>query len=256
MQKQQEQVIQLLKEKRLVKVISGINNFDLDRVGQVVRAATVAGAGAVDVAARHDVVRQTRQITDLPIFASSINLQDLAIAAANGADVAEIGNFDALYNDGFYLSAEEVLHLAEKTLALVSNDTLVSVTIPGYLSIEAQIRLAERLAFLGVHMLQTEGASKVITLTREVQLLESKEKAALTLENTQALCQAVSIPVMSASGIQVNNVQEAFKRGAAAVGIGSAVNRLHTEEDMVDVLMAIMSQVQELHQQKMVGLAS
>lgn len=256
MQKQQEQVKTLLSERRLVKVISGIDNFDLDRIGQVVRAATVAGAGAVDVAARQDVVRMARQTTDLPIFASSINPQDLAIAAANGADVAEIGNFDALYKDGFYLTAEEVLKLTEQTQTLLPKGTLLSVTIPGYLSVEAQIRLAECLAERGVEMLQTEGASRVITLTREVQLLSVEEKALLTLENTRALCRAVSIPVMTASGIGVHNVQDAFLTGASAVGIGSAINRFANEEDMTEVLMLIMAQVAVLESPARQVLAS
>ncbi len=252
MNKQQEQVKQLLQQKRLVKVISGIDNFDLDKVAQTVRAAAVAGAGAVDVAARADVVRLARQSSDLPVFASSTNPQDLAIAAANGAHVAEIGNFDALYKDGFYLSAEEVLKLAEQTRALLSSDTLLSVTIPGYLSVEAQVRLAEQLQAIGADMIQTEGASRVITLTREVQILDAEEKARLTMENTAALCRTVSIPVMTASGINVDNIQEAFRLGAAAVGIGSSVNKLASEEDMVLVLSQMMHQVALLGQETVV----
>lgn len=256
MNMQQEQVIKLLQEKRLVKVISGIGNFDEDRVGQVVRSATVARAGAVDVAARQDLVRLARQTTDLPIFASSINPQDLAIAVEHGADVAEIGNFDALYNDGFYLTAEEVLRLTEKTLALLSEEALLSVTIPGYLTPDAQVRLAERLESMGVAMIQTEGASRVITMTREVQLLSPQEKTLLTLENTRTLCQAVCIPVITASGIHADNVQAAFQAGASAVGIGSAINRLHTEEDMVEALSAIIRQVALLGTSSSLELAS
>lgn len=256
MYKQQEQLIKLLQEKCLVKVISGINNFDLDQIAQVVRSATVAGAGAVDVTARHDVVRLARQLTDLPIFASSINPQELAIALENGADVAEIGNFDALYKDGFYLSAEEVLKLTEKTLALIPQNALVSVTIPGYLSVEAQVRLAEQLGSLGVTMLQTEGASRIINMTKEVQLLSATEKATQTLENTKALVKATSTPVMTASGIAANNILEAFQAGASAVGIGSAVNSLYTEEDMVETLMLMMTQVQLLKRANKLELAS
>jgi hypothetical protein len=244
--KQQEQLMTLLKEKRLVKVISGISNFDTDRVGQVVRSATIAGAGAVDVAARQDVVKMARQITDLPVFASSIYPEELAIALEAGADVAEIGNFDALYKDGFYLTAEDVLKLTEKTLALLPKDVLISVTIPGHLSIEAQVRLAQRLEEMGVTMLQTEGASRVVDMTRKVQLLSAEEKVQLTLENTRVLCNAVSIPVMTASGIHAGNVQEAFLSGAAAVGIGSAVNILQSDVEMVEVLNAIMAEVAQL----------
>jgi len=256
MNKHHTRLKQLLTEKRLVKVISGINNFDPERVAQVVRSAAVAGAGAVDVAARHDIVLLARQITDLPVFASSINPQDLAVAVANGANVAEIGNFDALYNDGFYLTADEVIQLTRQTQALISKDALLSVTVPGYLSVEAQVRLAESLQEMGVSMLQTEGASRVITLTKEVQLLPPEDKARLTFENTCALCKAISVPVMTASGIHAGNVQEAFQSGASAVGIGSAVNRFHTEEEMVDALMLIMQQVAVYEDAKLSVLAS
>ena len=40
-----------LKEKRAVKIISGINNFDLTSVASVCRAAQIGLASAVDVAA-------------------------------------------------------------------------------------------------------------------------------------------------------------------------------------------------------------
>jgi 2-keto-3-deoxy-6-phosphogluconate aldolase len=240
---QQEQLFQALQGRRLVKVIAGIDNFDLERVAQVVRAATAAGAGAVDVAARADIVELARQLTDLPIFASSVTPEDLATAIASGADVAEIGNFDALYKDGFYLSADDVVKLTEQTRNLLPKGTPLSVTIPGHLSMESQVRLAQHLESMGVTMLQTEGASRVITLTKEVQLLPAEEKARLTLENTEVLAACVSIPVMTASGVTVDNVLDGFKVGAAAVGVGSTVNRLTTEADMVEVLTAMMQQV-------------
>lgn len=243
-QSQLKQLQQALAEKRLVKVISGIDNFDLDRVGQVVRAATCAGAGAVDVAARPEVVGYVRQLTSLPVFASSVSPQALAEAVTHGADAVEIGNFDALYKEGFYLTAEEVIRLTEQTLSLLPPGTFRSVTVPGHLSVEAQVKLAQQLEKLGVHLLQTEGASRVVSVNREVQRMSAEEKARLTLENTRTLAASVNIPVMTASGIDAGNVVEAFDAGAAAVGIGSAVNRLAGEQKMVAALQIILAAVE------------
>jgi Protein of unknown function (DUF561) len=245
MNQQQEQLLTLLRQKCLVKAIAGIDNLDENRVLWVVRAAGLAGAGAVDVAAQPEIVRLAKANTDLPVFASSIHAEALALAVEAGADAAEIGNFDALYKDGFYMTAEALLALTENTQALLPKETPLSVTVPGYLSIDAQILLADQLQSMGVTMIQTEGASRVISVTRTVQLLPADEKAQLTLQNTQVLCRVVSIPVMTASGINLENIQEAFTMGASAVGIGSAVNRLASQAEMVTALQAMMKAVSE-----------
>ena len=234
---------QALQQRSLVKVIAGIDNTDLDRVSQVVQAATQTNAGSVDVAATETVVRLTRQLTDLPVFASSVTPEALAQAVENGADAVEIGNFDALYAQGFYLGAQDVIELTEKTLALLPTDTLLSVTIPGHLSLEAQISLAQKLEAMGVDMLQTEGASSVVTITREVQLLSTADKVALTLRNTHALSQAVSIPIITASGMSAETVSAALENGASAIGVGTAVNRLAQTSEMVTVLEEVMTAV-------------
>ncbi len=243
MNPQQQQLQTLLQAKRLVKVIAGIDNVDRERVQKVVDAATIADAGAVDVAARADIVSMVRQATKLPVFASSVNPKELLLAIQHGADVAELGNFDALYKQGFYLTAEEVLQLVRQTRTLLSDKAMLSVTIPGHLSLEAQVRLAQKLHAEGVTLFQTEGASRVVTTTRTVELLSPEDKVRLTFENTQALCRAVPCAVMTASGLHAGNVNQAFLMGASAVGIGSAVNQLESQTEMVTVLREIMNQV-------------
>lgn len=238
------QVLQQLKNQKFVKIISGIDNFDLDKVGQVVRAATVAGASGVDVAARQDIVQLARQTTHLPVFASSINPQDLALAVANGADVAEIGNFDALYKAGNFLTYSDVLSLTEQTLSLIPRDALVCVTIPGFLPMEAQIRLAQAVEVLGVAMIQTEGINKEITSNnRMLAEMSATDKANASFKCTAELVNAVSIPVMTASGISSQNATEAFEYGASAIGVGSAVNRLMMEDTMVEEILRIVTRV-------------
>ena len=44
-----QEIIRLLDEKQLLKVISGINNYDRAKVRQVVQSAQIAGADIVDI---------------------------------------------------------------------------------------------------------------------------------------------------------------------------------------------------------------
>ena len=61
-----------LEEKRAVKVIAGIDNFDIENIKKVVTSAESAHATAVDICAREDIIREVRSMTDMPIFVSSI----------------------------------------------------------------------------------------------------------------------------------------------------------------------------------------
>jgi thiamine monophosphate synthase len=55
------------------------------------------------------------------------------------------------------------------------------------------------------------------------------EKATPTLAATHAISQAVSVPVLCASGISSVTAPMAIAAGASGVGVGSAVNRLDNE---------------------------
>lgn len=229
-----------LNERRAVKIIAGIANLDLENVLQVVRAAEAAGATAVDVAAHPEIVKAAKEATQAAVFASSVEPKALAEAVAAGADVAELGNFDALYDQGLFLSAEEVLELAKQTVALVQGQALVSITVPGHLTIESQVRLAAQLEALGIDMIQTEGASRVLAAEPTVKSLSQTEKEAITLMNTRALVKATRLPVMTASGMTADNVVTAFEAGAAAVGVGSFVNKASDETEMTHRCEAVM----------------
>jgi hypothetical protein len=240
-----EALLTTLRQQPFVKMIAGIDNVDLNRVSMVVKAATQAGCQAVDVAATSAVVQCARQLTTLPVFASSVEPQALADAILAGADVAEIGNFDALYKNGFYLTAEDVIRLTEETLALLPEGTPLSVTVPGHLTVETQVRLAQHLEQLGVALIQTEGASRVVSTTKTVEVLSAADRFALTLENTEAIAQAVNIPVMTASGITVENAAQPFSVGATAIGVGSSISTLAAEEAMTEALSALVTHVAE-----------
>ena len=231
-----------LKERRAVKAIAGIANFDIENVAQVARAAQQSGADALDVAARKDVVAAAKQnAPDVFLFASSVKPEELLVAVEAGVDGVELGNFDALYKEGLFYSYDDVLKLATETVELIGNKALVSITVPGHLSTDAQLQLLKELEALNVDVIQTEGAIRLFN-GNQVQALSAADKAEVTLHNTRTLVAATRLPVMTASGLDAENVSTAFKAGASAVGIGSAVNQLETEEAMVAVLQNIMEQ--------------
>ena len=99
----------------VVKIIAGINNYNLDNVAKVCRAAQKGHASAVDISANKEVYEFARKNTKLPIFVSSVHPFELLEAVKWGADAIEIGNFDALYKFGQSYSAKEVYDIALET---------------------------------------------------------------------------------------------------------------------------------------------
>ena len=51
-------IIKLLDEKRLLKVIAGINNYDLNKVRKIVHSAQVAGADLVDICDDENIINE------------------------------------------------------------------------------------------------------------------------------------------------------------------------------------------------------
>lgn len=228
-----------LAEHRAVKIISGIDNFDADRVRNVVIAAEQAGASAVDICADREIVSMVRSMTDMPIFVSSIKPQELAMAVALGADAIELGNFDALYKNGVSMSAHEVMDLVHETLRLINKeDVFFCVTIPGSIDISEQISMARELEELGIDLIQTEGHYTSDDIPSGVRGLV--ERAELTLSNTIELTRNVEIPVMTATGINPTTAALAFAAGASAIGCGSCVNKLDSEISMIAVSKSLV----------------
>ena len=231
-----------LREKRAVKIIAGINNYNLDNVAKVCRAAQAGHASAVDVACSKEVFETAKKNTKLPIFVSSIHPFELQQAAQWGADAIEIGNFDALYKENKSFSAETVYEIALETLSLVSKyDVFTCVTIPGNIEVEKQIELVKKLEILGVDLIQTEGLKEVSSSTNPSVHLVNYAKA--TIANTLELSQHTILPIMSASGITAKTSPLAFASGASAVGVGSAVNKLDSEVSMTATVMAVVNSI-------------
>lgn len=232
-----------LREKRAVKIIAGINNYNLTSVASVCRAAQLGLASAVDVAADENVIKTAKENTKLPVFVSSVNPFTLKKAVKWGADALEVGNFDALYAENFKFGADEVYDIALETVSLTQNDNIFTcVTIPGCIPVEEQIELAKKLELLGVNLLQTEGV-KPMKAGKNASSSDLLSVAHMTIANTMEISKHVSIPVMSASGITAQTAPLAFAAGASAVGVGSCINKLRTQIAMVQTVREIVGAV-------------
>ncbi len=231
-----------LEAKKAVKIIAGIDNFDADRVKSVVIAADKAGASAVDVCANEEIIKMAKETTSLPVFVSSIVPENLAMAVRAGADAIEVGNFDALYKKGMRMSASEILDIVQETLALIGKSSVfVCVTIPGHIAVADQIVLAQELEALNIDLIQTEGAATVEAQSNGARGL--LETAQVSIANTIELSRNVEIPVMTASGLTATTVKMALAAGASAVGVGSCVNKLGSQIEMIAAATSIVEAV-------------
>lgn len=231
-----------LKERKCVKIISGIANFNMTKIKMVVNAANLAGATAVDIAAKPEIVSEIRKNCNIALFASSVSPRELLTAIKNGADVAELGNFDALYTEGIKFSAEKVYELAVETLEFIGDSGLICITVPGHLPIKEQIDLADKLQELGIDFIQTEGA--VLSKPHSPGALGLIEKASITLANTVELALNIkNIPIITASGIGPVTAPMAIAAGASGIGVGKFVNNLSSEVEMLAATRSIIDSI-------------
>lgn len=224
-------------QNRVLKVISGLNNFDAANVAMVVKAADRGGATFVDIAADADLVRMARELTSLPICVSAVEPELFVAAVEAGADLIEIGNFDSFYGRGIRFEADEVLALTQATRALLPHITL-SVTVPHILELDRQVELAQALVAAGADIIQTEGGTS--SNPNHAGVLGLIEKAAPTLAAAYEISRAVDVPVLCASGISSVTAPLAIASGAAGVGVGSAINKLNDEIAMVAVIRSLV----------------
>jgi len=227
-----------------LKIISGLTNFDRDRVAAVVCAADQGGATFLDIAADADLVQMAKALTDLPICVSAVEAEAFVAPVAAGADLIEIGNFDAFYAQGIRFEAAEVLALTQQTRTLLPEITL-SVTVPHILALDEQVALAEALVAVGADIIQTEGGtSSAPTHGGTLGLIE---KAAPTLAAAREISRVVSVPVLCASGLSDVTAPMAIAAGAAGIGVGSAVNKLDNELAMVAVVRSLAEALQTVN---------
>jgi hypothetical protein len=227
-----------------LKIISGLTNFDPARVVAVVKAADQGGATLIDIAADANLVRLAKAETTRPICVSAVEPEAFLAPVAAGADLIEIGNFDAFYAQGRRFEGPEVLDLTRRTRALLPNISL-SVTVPHILALDEQVALAEALVAAGADIIQTEGGTA--SRPTHAGTLGLIEKAAPTLAAAYEISKAVSVPVLCASGLSDVTAPLAIAAGAAGIGVGSAVNKLDNPLAMVAVVRKLAESLQSAH---------
>ena len=230
-----------LNNRTALKVISGLQNFDVQNVSSVVKAAELGGATFVDIAADVDLIRTVRKLTTLPICVSAIDPALFVMAVNAGADLIEIGNFDSFYAQGRTFGAAEVLELTRQTRALLPT-IMLSVTVPHMLALSEQVALAEALVEAGADVIQTEGGTS--SAPKSAGVLGLIEKAAPTLAAAYEISNAVSVPVLCASGISSVTAPLAIAAGASGVGVGSAIHQLNSEIAMIAVVRSLVESLQ------------
>ena len=230
-----------LTERRALKVIAGLTNFDAASVARISRAAGLGGADLIDVACDPELVRLAAEASGLPICVSAVDPELFPAAVAAGAALVEIGNYDAFYPLGRVFDAPEVLELTRRTRALLP-EVVLSVTVPHVLPLDQQEQLAVDLVAAGADIIQTEGGTSAKPCS--AGSLGLIEKAAPTLAAAYSIGRALAAaectaPVLCASGLSAVTVPMAIAAGAAGVGVGSAVNKLGDELAMVAVVRSL-----------------
>jgi hypothetical protein len=225
-----------LEERRALKVIAGLTNFDAASVERISRAAGMGGADVIDVACDPALVQLAAEVSGLPICVSAVDPELFPAAVAAGAAMVEIGNYDAFYPLGRIFDAEEVLAITRRTRELLP-EVVLSVTVPHVLPLDQQEQLAADLVVAGADLIQTEGGMSAKPFS--AGSLGLIEKAAPTLAAAHSISRAVSVPVLCASGLSSVTVPMAIAAGAAGVGVGSAVNKLNDQLAMVAVVRGL-----------------
>ena len=225
-----------LVERRALKVIAGLTNFDAASVERISRAAGLGGADVIDVACDPALVRLAADVSGLPICVSAVDPELFPAAVAAGAAMVEIGNYDAFYPLGRIFDAEEVLAITRRTRELLP-EVVLSVTVPHVLPLDQQEQLAVDLVAAGADIIQTEGGTSAKPFS--AGSLGLIEKAAPTLAAAHSISRAVSVPVLCASGLSAVTVPMAIAAGATGVGVGSAVNKLNDQLAMVAVVRGL-----------------
>nr|QCI06867.1 hypothetical protein [Halydictyon mirabile] len=244
------------KQKKVLKIISGLNTLDINKIVRLVKAAELSGATYIDIAANTQIVKHLKQFTDLPICVSSIDPIELYNCISVGADLVEIGNFDIFYKTYPTFSISTILSLVKETCCLVRNKD-ICVTIPHNLSLHDQIYLAQKLEEVGINILQTEDFyNKDLSHNlKDDYMLYSSYLASLTLSSTYALTKYVSIPIITSSKMNSLSSSIAINCGASGIGISSNVYKHSTVYDMSlyidEIIHSIDKQVNSYKVQKL-----
>lgn len=227
-----------LQTRTFVKVIAGIDTFDPARVLPVVEAATAGGAHAVDIACDPALIAMVKERTTLTVFVSSTNPQQLIMAARAGADVLELGNFDAMYREGLTPTADQILDWTRTVKAAVGDSIPLCVTVCGRLPLNEQVDLAQMLQAAGADIIQAEGTVGPAAVTDRASAIAAITSA---LANAAEIRKAIEMPIFVAGGITPENAAFAIAAGANGVGVGKAVSACPSASERLSVVKGVVS---------------
>lgn len=244
-QSNKQKILTALKNKSLVKIISGIQNYNKQKSLYVAMASELGGATALDICDDPEIIKPIRSLVQLPIFVSSIDPLKLVACQSFGVDALEIGNYESFYKTGKMFTPKEILEIAKFVKKSIVTDLLLCCTIPATLEVENQIKLAKDLLDLGVDILQTEGFSGDTPVSdRKDKTFTDILKAVSTLANTIALRKALpNANIICASGITPTTAPLAVVLGADGVGVGTYISSLFTQEEMIEKVREIVETI-------------
>nr|YP_010337898.1 hypothetical protein MW591_pgp132 [Timspurckia oligopyrenoides]UNJ17483.1 hypothetical protein [Timspurckia oligopyrenoides] len=216
-------IIESLDNKIALKVITGINNFDLYNILKVTEAANIAGASYIDICADPKIIKIVKNNSHLPVCTSITNPYCIGDCLSAGADIIELGNFDNLYTQGIRLNANDILSMVTD-IKRHYPEVYLCVTIPYYLSLLDQVDLAKKLELQAVSLVQTEGYN--LAVNSKLNVTSVIAKSAPVLCATHALSQAINIPILVASNITELTAPIPLSYGAAGIGVGKCISSL------------------------------
>lgn len=236
---------QKFQKRKAIKIITGLNNFEVTSIIKKVKAAEIGGATYVDIAANTDIVKIVKSITKLPICVSSIDPLELYKCYLAGADIVEIGNFDIFYKKKIYFSFKQIINIAKEVIFLLGTEN-ICITIPHTLLLDEQIQLGLELKEIGISLLQTEGIS---TSNKHYpndssKIFKSINKASSALSSSYAMSNNLDLSIIASSGINSLSAAIAVYYGASAVGIGSSINSslfIHQQAQYVNEIVQSIS---------------
>lgn len=231
-----QKLLDALKSKNFVKIISGIQNYDKQKSLNVAMAAELGGATALDICDDPEIIKSLRSLVQLPIFVSSMDPLKLIASQSFGIDAIEIGNYESFYKQNKMFTAKEIFEIAQFVKKSITVDLLLCCTVPATLEIKNQIVLAKELIDLGFDLIQTEGFA-LDTPPSDRKDLKYNEilKASSTLASTMELREALpKANIITASGITLTTAPLAIASGANGIGVGTFINTLISQVEMTE----------------------
>lgn len=226
--------------KKAIKIIAGLNNFNVAQIKQIAQASEIAKATYVDIAADIEIVKEIEDNSSIPVCVSAISLEKLQKCQNAGIQILEVGNYDCFYEQGRLFSYKEILSISRNTRSLLPNAT-VCVTIPHILNIEEQIELARELVSMGINLIQTEGKST--GFGKKNDLSGVIEKSSATFSSTYSISNSTNLPIISSSGISALTSPISFIYGASCIGIGANIRRLQNMASMVMYIYEVQTAI-------------